>query len=279
MRFEQVQDPAVFKKRASPILAEEARHNLILGILGTLIRDPRAYDDFRLFLVSDRSGAVGAALMTVPYNLILADADDDAIEVLIAGLRRDQINIPGVIGNRPTVDAFVGKWPDQLRRTMAQGVFALEHVEDLETFGGEPRVAVEADAELIAEWMDEFAAEALPDEPHDSKRMRRAIRRRLNGEAPGAYWFWQDSGRPVAMTGHGGPTGRGIRIGPVYTPPELRGRGYATGLVEAQSRWLLDNGYDYCFLYTDLANPTSNRIYERIGYRQVAESASYVGFS
>jgi hypothetical protein len=77
------------------------------------------------------------------------------------------------------------------------------------------------------------------------------------------------------MTGNTGPTPNGIRIGPVYTPPEHRGKGYASNLVATQSQWLLDSGRRFCFLYTDLANPISNSIYQRIGYRQVAESAEY----
>jgi predicted GNAT family acetyltransferase len=81
--------------------------------------------------------------------------------------------------------------------------------------------------------------------------------------------------RPVAMSGHSGPTPNGVRIGPVYTPPGERGRGYATNLVATQSQWLLNHGLRFCFLYTDLSNPISNSIYERIGYRQVAESAEY----
>jgi predicted GNAT family acetyltransferase len=82
-------------------------------------------------------------------------------------------------------------------------------------------------------------------------------------------------GEIVSLSGHSGPTPNGIRIGPVYTPPDLRGNGYATTLVARQSQWLLDNGHRYCFLYTDLANPRSNSIYQRIGYRQIAESAQY----
>lgn len=105
--------------------------------------------------------------------------------------------------------------------------------------------------------------------------MAKMISRRLSDDGINEYWLWEDAGRVVAWSGHGNPTGRGIRIGPVYTPPELRGNGYATGLVAAQSRWLIEHGYDFCFLYTDLGNPTSNAIYERIGYRQVAEAAKY----
>ena len=81
------------------------------------------------------------------------------------------------------------------------------------------------------------------------------------------------SGRVVSVSGWGGPTPNGIRVGPVYTPPELRGRGYATALVAELSQTLLDGGRSFVFLYTDLANPTSNAIYERIGYVRVAESA------
>ena len=80
---------------------------------------------------------------------------------------------------------------------------------------------------------------------------------------------------PVSMASYGGRTPTGIRIGLVYTPPRHRRRGYATSLVAEQSRWLLEQGYRSCFLYTDLSNPTSNAIYERIGYRRVADSTEY----
>ena len=93
------------------------------------------------------------------------------------------------------------------------------------------------------------------------------------GDPSAAFWLWEDTDVPVSASGYGGKTLNGIRIGPVYTPPQHRGRGYATSLVAAQSQWLLDSGYRFCFLYTDLANPTSNAVYQRIGYRQVAESA------
>lgn len=99
---------------------------------------------------------------------------------------------------------------------------------------------------------------------------------RLQGPAH-EYGFWvhEVDDVVVAMSGHTGPTPNGIRIGPVYTSPEARGNGYASRLVAAESQWLLDNGRRFCFLYTDLENPTSNSIYERIGFRKTAESAEY----
>ena len=80
---------------------------------------------------------------------------------------------------------------------------------------------------------------------------------------------------PVSLAGFSGPTPTGIRVGPVYTPPPHRRLGYATTLVADLSQWLLGQGYRSCFLYTDLSNPTSNHIYETIGYRQVAEAVEY----
>ena len=83
--------------------------------------------------------------------------------------------------------------------------------------------------------------------------------------------FWEDGGAAVSMAGFGGRTPNGVRIGPVYTPPELRGRGYASALTAALTQRLLDGGLRFCFLFTDLANPTSNSIYQRIGYEPVSD--------
>ena len=93
----------------------------------------------------------------------------------------------------------------------------------------------------------------------------------------GGFLLWEDDGDTVSFAGWGGPTPNGIRVGPVYTPPELRGRGYATALTAELSQRLLDGrlfegGRRFCFLYTDLANPTSNRLYPRIGYRPVHDA-------
>lgn len=281
MRVEEVADPAEFRKRAAPLLVDEARHNLMLGIVGTLISSPDIFPDYRLYLVLEGEYPRSAALITPPYDLVVADtADPAAILALVTGLvTANHLIIPGALGNRPTIDTFVEEWErasgNPARLQMAQGVFALAEVVDVDPVPGAPRRAVASDQHLIEVWMREFLEEALPDEPQDEARMSRMIAQRLAGEEANQYWLWENEGEPVAWTGHGNPTGRGIRIGPVYTPPDLRGNGYATGLVAAQSRWLLDNGFDLCFLYTDLANPTSNAIYERIGYRQVAESAKY----
>jgi predicted GNAT family acetyltransferase len=88
----------------------------------------------------------------------------------------------------------------------------------------------------------------------------------------GSFRLWESDGAVVSMTGTHEAPPIGARIGPVYTPPELRGHGYATALVAAASQEQLDAGRPACYLHTDLANPTSNAIYQRIGYDWVCEA-------
>ncbi|MEA2002997.1 MAG: GNAT family N-acetyltransferase [Actinomycetota bacterium] len=280
MEAESIADPRVFRDQTAGLLADEARHNLMRGVLHTLIWSPDVYPDYRLFVVAEGGSALAAATITDPYNLLVADAaDDGAVALLATAIVEDGVSVPGIIGNIPTVDVFVGAWesitgvrPDL---QMRQGVFALSRVESAGPTTGSARVAIPGDHDLILEWMTDFVHEAIPHETANEERFSQMIDRRLIGDTPGAYWLWALDGVPVSLSGHGMPTGSGIRIGPVYTPPEFRGNGYASALVAAESRWLLENDYNLCFLYTDLANPTSNAIYERIGYRQIAEAASY----
>ena len=118
--------------------------------------------------------------------------------------------------------------------------------------------------------------EALPAGRWDEQHAERVLDLRLSGDPEAGFWIWED-GEPVSLAGFSGPTPNGIRIGPVYTPEDRRRRGYATRLVAEMSAHQLAAGRRFCFLYTDLANPTSNAVYERIGYRRVCESDE-IGF-
>ncbi len=278
--FHEITDAEEFLDRIAGLIADEARNNLIIGVARVIARSPDVYPNHAMYVVERSGTPIAASLVTAPHNMVLADALDDEAASLLAGYVLDrEIAIPGVTGNRPSIDAFVGAWEsrtgESAKLSMRQGVFALEAVADLHPAPGEPRRGTIEDLDLIVAWQLEFAAEAIPDEEHDLERMTEMAERRLSGEGAGGYWLWVDEAEVVSLSGHGGPTISGIRIGPVYTPPELRGRGYATSVVAHQAQALVDDGYRFCFLYTDLANPTSNEIYKRIGYHQVAESAMY----
>jgi predicted GNAT family acetyltransferase len=271
-------DPESFREAATPFLVrDEARHNLILGLMSNLVQTPPLYELFDLWLVSDAEDVAGAALRTPPFNLVLAEpASDAALDALIDRLLDEGQELPGVVAAVPELDAFVSAWTsaNEVDATVVlrQGIYELREVLPLPAAPGAARPATPDDRELLVRWMAAFAEEALPDQP-DGDRQRRNVEARLHATDRAGLWLWEDGGRPVSLSGYGGATPNGIRIGPVYTPPEHRGRGYATTLVADQSRWLLDGGRTFCFLYTDLDNPTANALYRRIGYRMVAGSA------
>ena len=273
MQVRVIDDPAAFLEQVGPLLlADEARHNLMLGLASTLRDHPEMYPDSRLWLVEESGEAVGAALRTPPNNLVLARARSQAaVEALAQALDDD---LPGIVGAAPEAEQFARAWAARhsvtTRRRMAQGVFALEQVAPVTGVAGTMRFATPDDRTQVLDWFLAFAREARPPES-DEEVLARGVDHRLSAHDAGVA-LWEHEGT-VSLAGFGGPTPNGIRIGPVYTPPELRGRGYASALVAELSSSLLAGGRRFCFLYTDLANPTSNKIYERIGYVRVCESA------
>jgi uncharacterized protein len=275
MNVRRFDDAAAFLEAASPLLlADEARHNLIFGIAGTLRDHPSHFPEHGLWLAEDALKAVAAALRTPPHNLVLArPSDDSALEALAAAIDGE---LPGVVAAQPEAEAFARVWSAKAGTTprinRAQGVLELERVEPPTPTSGRMRNAGAGDRPLVLDWWRAFLEEALGESP-EPESVAREVDHRLEAEDGGVV-LWDD-GETVSLAGFGNPTPNGIRIGPVYTPPERRRRGYASALVAELSERLL-NERRFCFLYTDLANPTANRIYEQIGYRRVCESAEIV---
>lgn len=269
-----------FLDLALPLLErDEARNQLPLAVAGTVAQHPESYDEARFWVALDGGEPVAAALHTMPYGALLADPVSDAgLSAMLAALAEDDPEVPGLVGMAPHIDAAAGTLAAstgrRTERLLSQGVYALREVRPVPRASGAPRPAADGDRELLRRWMTDFADESLPDPGREIDRIDRTLDVRLHSDDAG-YWLWEVDGEPVSLSGFGGPTPSGIRIGPVYTPPEHRRRGYATTLVADQSAWLLEHGYRFCFLYTDLENPTSNRIYEEIGYERIGDSADY----
>ena len=274
MRVERPTDAGAFLEAAEPLLlADEARHNLILGVASTLRRQPGLFPVARFWIVrDDAENVVGAAAETPPYNVIVARPAADGVIGALAGATAAA---SGVVAAVPEVDRFTALWCSahggEPRVEVEQGVYELEAVSAVPRAGGAMRPATAGERELLERWLADFQREALPHEEPDAERLRRIVGQRLD-DPDGGFFVWEAGGEPVSLAAAASRTPNGIRIGPVYTPPALRGRGYATSLTADLSQLLLDRGFRFCFLYTDLANPTSNAIYERIGYVRVCES-------
>jgi predicted GNAT family acetyltransferase len=275
MEVERVDGAAEYTDLVQPLLGREtARHNLILGILDVLRRRPDSYQGFHLWAVRDGDRVVGAAIQTPPYNLALARPIDEAsLRPLAAAIHGAGVRLPGVVGGRPEAERFAEAWIDLAGGTTAtitrQGIYELTAVREDGRAEGTPRVATDADLDLLAGWNEAFIAEAVPGFTGDLASRARRVRSTIED---GGYWIWQIDGRPVAMTGTAPAPPDGIRVGPVYTLPAERGHGYATALVAHLSRAALEGGRRACYLHTDLANATSNAIYQRIGYDRVCDA-------
>jgi predicted GNAT family acetyltransferase len=155
--------------------------------------------------------------------------------------------------------------------TRAERIYQLEYVNPVTGVPGSLRKATEKDKPLLFQWMVEFQEEALGET--DTSGLAPMLDRLLSFGTQGMF-VWED-GQPVTMAAYTRPTTNGVCIAAVYTPPPLRGRGYASACVAALSQLLLDQGRRYCFLYTDLANPTSNHIYQTIGYKPICDASVY----
>jgi predicted GNAT family acetyltransferase len=255
--------------------AREAEHNLILGISSYVRDQPNTFGDGPPYFaaVLDGERVVGAALRTPPHNLVLSEIDDPAaIDVLVTDRLAD--DLPGVLGPVEHARAFAERWAaagHSWRHHLSERIFRLETVITPRPVTGRVRIATPADRPLVAAWMQAFTDEALGEDDPDANEA--LTDRWLEGRGRTLY-LWDDVGT-VSLCGVGGATPHGIRIGPVYTPPAARRRGYASALVAEASRLQLDAGRHFCFLFTDLANPTSNHIYQTIGYEPIRDVDEY----
>ncbi|GIL12329.1 MAG: acetyltransferase [Chloroflexota bacterium] len=277
-RFDEINE---FYNSVEPFLmTREAEHNLMIGLYSAL----RQGNVYRLppylAVVEDAGEVVAAAMRTPPYNLILSEMADarpiPAIADDVYSVYGDEL--VGVMGPKVWSKTCAECWsslagrPHRLK--MAQRIYRLERVRPVSGVSGELRRATQADRELLLQWELAFAWEAVGES--DPEQAERRVELALTSEpALRGRCLWWDGGQAVSMVGYTGPTPNGIRVGPVYTPPERRGRGYGSACTAAVSQWLLDQGRKFVFLYTDLSNPTSNHIYQDIGYEPVSDVDVY----
>ena len=256
--------------------AREAEHNLIFGICSQIEADPTQYEAapyLATVLHGDR--VVGAAIRTPPWRLVLSVMDHPGAAHRLVDDLMDE-TLPGVVGPSMAAEHFAEGWTRATRvpATLVrhERAFRLQEVISPRPTSGHMILADQSHRALLAAWVEAFHDEALTGgPPQDWDRLADRWLRGL-GRTP---YLWVDDDRVVSLTGVGGLTPHGIRVGPVYTPPPDRGRGYASNLVAEASQLQLDSGREFVFLFTDLANPTSNKIYQDIGYQPVIDIDEY----
>lgn len=269
--------PAFLARAQAWLEEDEAANNLILGIAVRLAEHPdRIKRPPYLATVEADGELVAAAVMTPPHRMLLCSAAGDEpapLRLILDDLGAGGWDVPGVMAPSGTAAAFARLWSDATgrphRAAMSERAYELRRVIPPAPVPGVLRPATEADLPLAAAWADNLMRDAgLPGtaaEAAEIAELRIADR---------DLFLWDDGG-PVSMAAKTRHSTRGVVVSLVYTPRELRGRGYASACVAALSQQLLDAGWEFCALFTDLANPTSNDIYQRIGYRPVCDFQEY----
>lgn len=274
MKVYRYQDANQFYDRVKDyLLRDEALHNRLLVFCHSLIHNPEAFEEKPLLATVEAEGDILAVAMRTPSrNLLLSKIQDfAAVEAIAQDLHLIQ-SLPGVTAPMNEAKAFAETWRSltgqsyQLIKRLR--TFQLEKVQPISSAHGNLRIATEADRELLLRWYEAFSLETSGGIESDPKRW---IEHTLQQST--AY-IWQDK-IPVSIACRGGITPKGASINMVYTPPEYRKKGYASACVATLSQTLLNQGYKYCFLFTDLANPTSNHIYQAVGYQPVNDWYDY----
>jgi predicted GNAT family acetyltransferase len=220
---------------------------------------------------AEPDGTVAAAFLhTPPFPVVLSAMSGGHAGALAANLAARGHQPPGVNAALGPATAFAAAWQEhtgQAARTgMQMRLYALGRLLPPDPRPpGHARTASAEDNGLLLAWLDAFHEEAGPQGPNESERL---VHDRLSY---GGLILWEHHGRPVSLAGRNRAAAGQARIGPVYTPPELRGRGFGGAATAAITQAALDDGADGVVLFTDLANAASNTLYQRLGYRPVGD--------
>jgi len=258
-------DPEAFLAAAAPVLARSAASAAAFRAwVGGLKAEPRPQDGSPYLATYGDGASFGAALARPDGPLVFEDSDPAAARAFAHDLAPERPQLVCIVGTRRACEAFAHAWRERtgrnavLRYTLRHHM--LTQVEPVPAVSGAVRIAIPDDGDWLSEAQYAFMKEAgVPDNP---ERMRASIPSRIT---QGRFWIWDDGGA-VAYAGWSAAGAGAARIAPVYTLLAMRRRGYATALVAALARALLAAGNERLFLLTDLANPTSNAIYARIGF-------------
>ena len=282
MRFNLYKDVKDFHHDTYHILLRHEAQNMIpLGnlIIGYEGKDKNEWRDpvnWLMATVSDEQGILLTAIMTPPFGITLYATDnyieDATLTCLIEGLLLTEFDIPGVVSEKSLAERFAGCYAAaknmQYRVELKQRIYVLQKVNSEILNIGNLRLAEEKDMAFLPYWIEGFQHDAMA----SSRRVQsdpEIYRYHIN---TGNLYILEHMETPVSMAKIGRRLETVCGVSLVYTPLYFRKKGYATSCVAALSNLVLEQGYASCVLYTDLANPTSNAIYQKIGYEPICDS-------
>jgi len=252
------------------LTADPVRNTVALTSLDRLRRLPGTDHPPTLITFHDRGEVIGSLIRTPPWLFQAADLPLEAAELAAQIAREVDPDAQGVTGPRERAAALATAVGVGFAESLTTRQYRLGTLTP-PAAPGAGRMATEDDVELLGAWRRAFLAEAVPEAPNDgtTEAMRGSLR------LGNGHVLWEVDGTPVAWAVASLPQAGMTRVGPVYTPPEHRKHGYGAAVTAMVSQWALDRGATDVILFADLTNPTSNSIYQRIGYRALDDWAEY----
>jgi len=262
-----IDDVSDFATAAASFLQREPfSANVIAVHVDGIVRLGRPQLPGSVWAIAEENGElVGIAMQTPPFALFLPHLEDAATESIAEALAEAHFDLPGVSGEASAVKRFAVTWERLVGKSSikrrAMRLYVLGDLRLPEAVPGAARRADNGDLELVQSWFRAFQDEVPPTAP--AIDLAGVAQRRVS---QGEVWLWQHDGQTVSLSGVSAPAAGVARVGPVYTPPASRRSGYGAAVTAAASQAAVNAGATNVVLYTDLANPTSNSIYQAIGY-------------
>jgi predicted GNAT family acetyltransferase len=260
----------------------EAENNLLFGILSRLKNNIHTYSDTEkpVFITVSKNNKVElVSIRTPPHNQLLSYTDKlNTINFLVDELSKIASDLPGIMGFKAGALRFAQRWVLKnnisYKLDMHERIYQLDKV-NKETLGPNHfSLAIPDEKKLLLNYLEAFIKEALPKtSPEEIKRSQKRLELAIENQK---VYVLKIKEKIVSMVQRAGETPNGQTINMVYTPPAERRKGYATETVAKVSQKILHEGKKYCFLFTDLTNPTSNKIYQTIGYKPVIDMDVYL---
>jgi predicted GNAT family acetyltransferase len=241
----------------------------------TALRSLTDSDSARLLVtVWDGDKPIGAALQKPPFPLLCGGLPPAAISQIVAELVRRGVHLTGVRGPSVTASTFAAAWCAAIRAVssvaMNERLYRLQALRPPPGVAGDVRSADPGDIDMIVEWLMLFGQEAFGDTADRAATARSVQASKSLGDE---FLLWTLLRQPVSLAVVRLPVAGVSRIGPVYTPTTHRGNGYGAAVTAAAALWAREHSSDDVVLFADLANPTSNTIYQRLGFQPISDYA------
>lgn len=243
---------------------ELVRTNLISSIAASVANGSRKYDAYYWWVIEDSGKTLGIASRTAPYGYVFSPMPKSVILDLVSRIKKEDPDAREFAGPKAVIDQLVMN--EQVMESESELIYELKDFKPINSLII-PRRASMKDYELVLDWIEEFIQETNL----RSFNTKNIVRGNID---QGNYFILEVNGEPVSLGGHVSQVeilDKKIgRVGPIYTPKKFRKRGYASALTSFISQLLIDQG-SIATLYTQADNPTSNKIYQNIGYVLVEE--------